>query len=318
MKEIQLSQGKLAFVDDEDFEPLLKLGRWSYSENRRGGNGYADNEKEGGMHRCVMLMHGHDLIEKVVDHVDRNGLNNQKNNLRVCNDTQNKANRRVDKANKSGYRGVRFDPRINRWTAKIIVNGKSRSAGSYEDARTAAIARDILAKRVRGDYAAINVPDATVEETQRITHLLDNPKFRQKRKSRFHGVSTTKTGKWRCYVSIKRGQQNIGTFDNETMAAKIRDYYVIKLNLPLPRNFSTIDLEAVKAFLTSVPLGHGRYSDFRGVSFCKRDKRFLAQIKKQGVFYNLGRFNNDIEAARAYNAKAVELFGDNAVLNVIP
>jgi hypothetical protein len=107
MKEIQLSQGKVALVDDEEFEQLNKY-KWTTTYNMN-GNFYATRNEYNGkkvnrikMHRHLLGLHDARIL---VDHIDGNGLNNQRKNLRIATKAQNAKNRRK-KTGTSKYLGV--------------------------------------------------------------------------------------------------------------------------------------------------------------------------------------------------------------------
>ena len=68
-----------------------------------------------------------------VDHINNNGLDNRLSNLRVCTRSQNKANSRKYKNNKSGYRGVSWDKSKNKWRAQIGIRGKNYRLGRFND-----------------------------------------------------------------------------------------------------------------------------------------------------------------------------------------
>lgn len=97
MKLIPLTQGKFALVDDDDFE---YLNQFKWLAHLFGKNYYADSGSKGLMHRFIMKAEKADII----DHKDRNSLNNQKTNLRKCTRSQNNANRKSAGINK--YLGV--------------------------------------------------------------------------------------------------------------------------------------------------------------------------------------------------------------------
>lgn len=159
MKTIPLTQGKFTIVDDEDFESLIKL-KWQYA--KRGENGYA---------RCVMIdkngakikMYMHRLIinpdkQSVIDHIDMDGLNNQKTNLRICTRQQNLCNNRKHRGT-SKYKGVYFrggEYGHNKWRSCISHNNKTVHIGSFATQEEAALARDMAAIKLRGDFASLN------------------------------------------------------------------------------------------------------------------------------------------------------------------
>jgi hypothetical protein len=119
-KEIQLSRGKVALVDDDDFEYLNQY-YWN-ALNPVPGYYYAARTVRGG----TILMHREILNAPksvLVDHVDGNGLNNQKYNLRTADHTINALNRRKNSNNKSGHRNVCWI--LDAWRVQLAVNGKN-------------------------------------------------------------------------------------------------------------------------------------------------------------------------------------------------
>lgn len=156
-KEIQLTQGKVALVDDEDFE---WLNQWKWHAHERHNIFYAvcssriDGKVSKKMHRQI-LNPGNDLQ---VDHIDGNGLNNQRINLRLCSHAQNIYNRGKLKSNTSGYIGVSWNKAKKKWSARTERNGKVFFLGYYENADDAAKAYDRHAKEFRGEFARTNFP----------------------------------------------------------------------------------------------------------------------------------------------------------------
>lgn len=159
MKQVRLTNSDLVvLVDNEDFERVQKF-RWRLlsHDNYAGTYGYS---KKNGKNELVLM---HRLLmqpDNMVDHIDRNGLNNQKSNLRLCNMSQNAANRTLSPLNKSGYKGVfKLDEKLypkNPWKAKIGVNSKRKSLGNFSTALDAAKAYDKAAVENFGDFALTN------------------------------------------------------------------------------------------------------------------------------------------------------------------
>lgn len=120
MKEIKLTQNKIALVDDKDFELLSKY-KWCSS------NGYAITRVIGGngkqlrMHQLIMGVSG----KQIVDHKDENPLNNLRENLRIATKAQNMRNRGKQKNNTSGYKGVGWDSERGRWKVQLRANRKN-------------------------------------------------------------------------------------------------------------------------------------------------------------------------------------------------
>src|SRR5262249_22625258 len=106
MKQIPLTRGYLAQVDDEDYDRIVRSGPW-YADVRK-HTVYARSWKFGKMSQFLMRPGK----GQVVDHFDRDGLNNQKANLRICSTSQNNHNRKKRRdAIHSQYRGVSKSPR---------------------------------------------------------------------------------------------------------------------------------------------------------------------------------------------------------------
>ena len=148
MKEIQLSKGKITLVDDEDYQYLNQWKWYSYKI----GNSYYSHAvikyKTVIMHRLIMNC----PTNLVIDHIDHDGLNNQKSNLRICTQRQNTVNRMP--FGKSKYKGVYFDG--NRIRAIINYNNKKRYLGSFKNEMDAAKAYDEAAKKHHGEFAYLN------------------------------------------------------------------------------------------------------------------------------------------------------------------
>lgn len=156
MKKILLSQNKYALVDDEDYE-YLNQHKWSVLKNRDGSVYYAVRRKGGGhvsMHREIMKV----LDGKIfVDHKDHDGLNNQKSNLRLCNNSENKKNVRSKTNSTSKYLGVSWYKKSSRWRAGITVGGKNITLGYSKDEKEAASIYNIHAKKYHGEFANLNI-----------------------------------------------------------------------------------------------------------------------------------------------------------------
>jgi len=151
MKEIKLTKGKVALVDDEDFE-FLSNHSWYFAEQ-----GYACsriNYKLVYMHRYIMNAKDNEEI----DHRDGNGLNNQRSNLRKCNSTQNKANQRKKPIYTSKLKGVYWDKSRNKWNVIVTKNRKRYWLGRYDDEEEAGRAYDKKAKELFGEFACLNFP----------------------------------------------------------------------------------------------------------------------------------------------------------------
>lgn len=156
MKEIQLTQGKVALVDDEDYAHLLTIKWWA---DHSGGGIYYARGTIGGkqirMHRYILGITDPKID---VDHKDRDTLNNQRDNLRTCTRTQNNHNIPALSTNTSGYKGVSWSKGMKKWTAQIRILGKIRNLGYFDDKISAAMAYDEMAALHHGEFAILNFP----------------------------------------------------------------------------------------------------------------------------------------------------------------
>ncbi len=143
--EIPLTKGQIAFVDDEDFEFLTKH-KWQAHKSQSKSSWYARRIPHKRGRAVTIIMHR--LITGAppgvhVDHIDGNGLNNQRSNLRLCTRSQNLANSRLNCKNKSGYKGVFKIARakVPKWIAYIGVSNYERHyLGTFTDPLSAALA----------------------------------------------------------------------------------------------------------------------------------------------------------------------------------
>jgi hypothetical protein len=152
MKTIPLSQGKVALVDDEDFE---YLNQWKWSAKCSGYSFYAQRMFRINGIRKMIMMHRFILgVEKNrdIDHIDHDGLNNQKRNLRLVTHSQNMANSRKGEGFTSKYKGVSFDKMNGKW----VVDIAGKRVGRFADEEEAARAYNEAAKKLYGDFAFLN------------------------------------------------------------------------------------------------------------------------------------------------------------------
>jgi hypothetical protein len=133
MKQIPLTQGLFALVDDEDFEFLTTYGKWFAHKCRR--TYYAETKVKGvavKMHRLLLSLLPGDPIQ--ADHRDHNGLNNQKENLFYVTHAENMQNKQTYRNNKSGTPGVYYKITAKGrkyWHAQITHNKKQRLIGRF-------------------------------------------------------------------------------------------------------------------------------------------------------------------------------------------
>ena len=147
MREIKLTQGRVAIVDAEDYESLSKHN-WYVS------NGYAirrDHKTTVRMHRQIM-----DFPDSQVDHISGNRLDNRRCNLRLATNAENSRNARKKSINTSGVIGVSWNK--GKWQAQIRADDGRKNLGYYTDIFRAMMAVDIAKLRYHGEFAYTNLP----------------------------------------------------------------------------------------------------------------------------------------------------------------
>jgi hypothetical protein len=159
MKEIALTKGLTAKVDDEDYDAVLAAGPWhAVKPNSKSGGYYAQRRvkvAEGGPRR-LQYMHSFLTGYRRTDHRNCDGLDNRRGNLRETTMTQNGANARPRRGGSSEYKGVSWDTTQGKWRAQLSTKGRCHYLGSFLDERAAAAAYNRAAVDHFGEYARIN------------------------------------------------------------------------------------------------------------------------------------------------------------------
>jgi len=160
MKKISLTQNQFALVDDEDYDYLNQY-KW-YAKLGRGDNFYAyRNVRVNGkytliaMHQEIMGTHGNKL-KKIIDHIDHDTLNNQKSNMRICDVKRNTWNARVYSSNTSGFKGVHWHKKCQKYIARVRIDKETHYLGLFETAIEAAKAYNAKALELHGEFAFLN------------------------------------------------------------------------------------------------------------------------------------------------------------------
>jgi hypothetical protein len=156
-RRIPLTQGKYAIVDPDDFERLNKH-KWYAAKDtntfyavrkKRVGKKYISH----GMQRQILQP----PVHLFVDHINHNGLDNRKANLRLATCAQNAYNRKQFRKGKtSKYTGVSWIKQIKKWRVIICYKRKNMHIGYFEDEIQAAKAYDKAAKKFHGEFASLN------------------------------------------------------------------------------------------------------------------------------------------------------------------
>ena len=161
MKRIPLSQGQFALVDDNDYESVSRF-KWYVSR------GYArmsvsfgtldGKQQQVGMflHRLIMRPPHH----LDIDHINHDGLDCRRENMRVCTASQNQHNQ-VRRKGTSKFKGVSQNKGRSKWRAQIKLNGKQIYLGYFHNEAEAGMAYDAKAKELFGDFANLNFPNSS-------------------------------------------------------------------------------------------------------------------------------------------------------------
>lgn len=159
MKQIPLTQGQVALVDDEDFEELSKV-KWCAMWDAGTRSFYAmRNTPWVNGNRTSELMHRRILNaqpDQQVDHINHDTLDNRWENIRLCTHTQNHQNQTKHAKASSQFKGVCWNKQCRKWMVHIVVNAKSIYLGLFTDETKAAQAYDEAAKKHFGEYALLN------------------------------------------------------------------------------------------------------------------------------------------------------------------
>jgi hypothetical protein len=161
-RRIPLTMGKFAIVDPEDYEHLSRY-KWYVTKN--GNTFYAkrNTSRKNIKNSLTCYMHRHIIKVPpgfVIDHINHNGLDNRKVNLRIATRAQNNRHTKKTKNKfRSNYKGIYWHNRDRAWEVRITADGKRRHFGCYKDEIEAAKAYDHAAKIYHGSFAGLNFPE---------------------------------------------------------------------------------------------------------------------------------------------------------------
>ena len=152
---IEDKYGKIKHCTIFDVEDMGKVCdiKWSSTNTTQGSHYVRSQRKKLQLHRLILGV----PPMVVVDHINRNPLDNRKNNLRIClSENQNHWNTATNRDNLNGFKGVWYRKNRDRYVARIICNGVSHWIGSYKSKEDAALAYNESALRYQGEFAFLN------------------------------------------------------------------------------------------------------------------------------------------------------------------
>ena len=314
-----------ALVCDEDWHRLC-LVKWSLSDGYVVG--YLCGEQTS-MHKAVLSTQV--VPGLVIDHVNRNRLDNRRENLRAVTPSQNSQNRKSSK-NITGYVGVERKKNNSKWSARIHKDYIEYRLGSFDHPILAAVAYNIEALKLY-DLPYLNtinneqvtcmmraneivLKDKSSQDISKIAEAAigmtisegSTSKKREGTASRFKGV-TKSCGKNRWNAEIRKNGQRfkLGTFDTQEAAALAYNAKAVELYLN-PR------LNVINEADTP-PINNSKTSKYRGVSWSKKYEKWIAQFRHEKQNYYIGSFTDEIAAARAINRKCKELIAPESRYN---
>lgn len=197
-----------AIIDIEDTDKIKEFS-WCLDDY-----GYAHSSNP--TKRLHQLLINYDTNINIVDHIDKNKLNNRKSNLRICTKLENNRNIGIQKNNNSGFTGVIYDDKRGLWVSSITVNYKNVYLGSYKTYKEA------VKSRILGEIEYY-------KEYSPNKHLLDEyndvelkPVTREPIND-IIGISWKRDrDKWHAYININGKRVNLGYFSDKQDAIKAR------------------------------------------------------------------------------------------------
>jgi hypothetical protein len=204
MKTILLTTKGETFVDDSDYE-YLSQWKWYLSD------GYAYSSERKKMHRVIMNAKD----GEIVDHIDRNKLNNTRANLRIVDKEGNVHNQKKRANTKNNYKGTQYVKKLNLWQSRCRIYGNDYFLGYYKSEIAAAYAYNKKAMEL-SDCILLNKLDLPIDVLEeKLISDLSQGKSAEK-KSQQKGVYWNKTkNKWEAKIRVNQKYKQLGTFINE-------------------------------------------------------------------------------------------------------
>lgn len=157
---IPVGKDHVALIDADDYD-LVSQRNWFVMKRGYAHYARANYKKPNGKWSSGLLMHRLILGAPKgihVDHINGNGLDNRRANIRLASMSQNLANRGATRKNTSGFKGVYWQKNRHKWMASIRCRGHQIHLGYYLDPEEAAKAYDVAAKELFGEFSQLNFP----------------------------------------------------------------------------------------------------------------------------------------------------------------
>jgi len=180
MTKIELKRGFIVLIDDEDYK---KVKNYTWFAQKSKYTHYVVTFDIGfsRMHRFIL---GITDPKIKIDHIDHNGLNNQKDNLRICTQSQNNRNKKASGLSKylgvtkwngtikyTKKSGIISEYKVERWRARIKYNGKEKLIGYFKKEKEAAKAYDDFAKKHIGQFANLNFKKWKFGNVEKVSYI---------------------------------------------------------------------------------------------------------------------------------------------------
>jgi hypothetical protein len=209
------------------------------------------------------------------------------------------------------------------WQARITLDGSEKHIGFFPSARAAARAYDRVAKAEYGERALLNFPNnAKLIPRSFAEARAERQAARKARmKSRYRGVSwMPDENKWKACVVLHGVQHSASGFLEEEDAARARDRIAVavlgpKASLNFPDEMPAAVAPAQLRRKLRAVYKETTSSKYRGVCWSEAKQRWIVRIQEDYRQHSLGRFHDEVKAARAYDRAARRLHGDAAILN---
>ena len=287
-------------LDDDDYDRVMATGKWGIYSSSRHNTFYVGThtptDKNGKrktlrLHRFIMKEELENAPKgMVVDHINGDGLDNRRENLRVCAQAENARNRNVPPKGKVPYYGVGITPKskTKRYWVSICADKKHVHVGCYYTAEEAAVAYDKKAKELHGEFATLNFPDGPppdviqkIVEGQEEYQKIKKSRSQAPKQSKQKGVYWNKQSqRWQPVIYINGKHKHLGSFKTEQEAIDGR-------------------LAAEQGIFPKRKKRTGKQSSQAGVFWDKRTQKWVARISINGKNKHLGMFKTEQKAIDA-------------------